>query len=373
MSLKFIQRSEIQFNKAVQPKSGGTATVHQGTFENHVVAIKVPIQPCALTEKQFTEFTRELNVMASVKHPNCVLLLAACGDRNDPMLVMEWISGGTLFEALGKTDALSWQVRLRIAREIASAIEYLHLCNISHGDLKSMNVLLTSDFIAKICDFGAAIQRLNTTMTHRNSKSDASAPTLQYTLHYSAPELLQGIAADTKSDIYAFGIIMWEILNCKIPFEGVNPVHLPHLLQQGLKPEVSSDCRRTSGFPPAFVDLMEQCWEKDPALRPTAETVHRVLISIDPTARPSVPLLLYPLGHPLPCGSVFDCLRIAMQASPAIEFMLEQMMADVENMFKTDVNIRSVCDNYSILPAEAHAIMVFFLTLSLFINCNYPL
>ena len=323
IGIRLIQRSHVHLNPAVKPKPGGTAIVHQAIFDGEVVAVKIPREACCLTEKQFKEFVRELAVMANVKHPHCVMLLAACEDRADPLLVMEWMCGGNLFEALGKDDSpLPWHVRLRIAREIASAIEYLHRCKISHGDLKSMNVLLTSDFISKIGDFGAAIQRLSTTMT-MGSKTDASA-TLQYvppfpqwatvcrtvgntlrryTLHWSAPEILRGLAANAKTDMYAFGIIMWELLTCKPPFEGVRPDLLRDLIvKEGLRPQVPA--AHTSEFPPAFLDVMQQCWHSDAAMRPTAEHVLQILISIDPTARPSAPLMLFPIGHPAPRASV---------------------------------------------------------------------
>jgi serine/threonine protein kinase len=357
VGLKLIQRRDFQLNPAIKAKHGGFATVHQGTFNGEVVAVKTPRDSCSLTEKQFKEFVRELTVMANVKHPHCVTLLAACDDRADPFLVMEWMCGGHLFEALGRDDphALPWHVRLRIAREIASAIEFLHICKISHGDLKSMNVLLTSDFVSKICDFGAAIQRLNSTAI-MGSKAGAAA-TLQYTLHYSAPELLVGSAANSKTDMYAFGIIMYELLTCKTPFEGVNASLLPHLIvKEGLRPQVPHP--QTSQFPPAFFDVMQLCWHPDPALRPTAQAVHKILISIDPSARPSAPLVLYPNGHAAPRRSVLDCLRAAMSTSSAVESMLSQMMNRADYMFKSDVEVQSLCAEYCISLAEAHAIMV---------------
>jgi serine/threonine protein kinase len=256
--LKLIQRDDVKLNPAAKAKPGGFAIVHQGIFNGELVAVKIPKDACSLTEKQFKEFVRELTVMASVKHPHCVTLLAACEDRTDPLLVMEWVSGGNLFEALGRDDphALPWNVRLRIAREIASAIEFLHKCKISHGDLKSMNVLLTSDFISKICDFGAAIQRLSTTAI-MSSKTDGAA-TLQYTLHYSAPELLKGAAANTQTDMYAFGIIMYELLTCQPPFAGVNPALLRDLIvKEGLRPDVPDP--HASQFPPPPSSMSCSC------------------------------------------------------------------------------------------------------------------
>ncbi len=132
----------------------------------------------------------ELTINASVRHPNCVVVVAACEDRSDPIYVMEWMSGGSLHEALGKLPPPPLHVRLRNAREIASAVDYLHRRFITHGDLKSLNVMLTSDLIAKICDFGAAIQRLNSAV------SMVSSPSAQGTIQWSAPELFQAVSAN---------------------------------------------------------------------------------------------------------------------------------------------------------------------------------
>jgi hypothetical protein len=149
---------------------------------------------------------------------------------------------------------------------------------------------------------------------------------------------------------------MWELLTCKTPFEGVNAALLRDLIiKEGLRPQV--DDSQTSEFPPAFFDAMKLCWHADPAMRPTAENVHQMLISIDPSARPSAPLVLYPVGHPAPRGSVLDCLRQAMPSSAA-ESMLSQMMDCADRMFKSDVEVQSVCAKYSISLAEAHSIMV---------------
>jgi serine/threonine protein kinase len=373
-SLKFIKSlshldSEVKLNPAVKKKTGGTAYVHQGNFGGEVVAVKIPIHACSLNQKQFKEFLRELDVMANVKHPNCVMLLAACEDRNEPFLVMEWMHGGNLHEALGKDDpdALPLHVRLRIAREIASAIEYLHRCQIYHGDLKSLNVLLTSDLVSKICDFGAAIQRLNTIAT-QSSRTDHAA-SLQLTPLYCAPELFQGEKPNAKSDIYAFGMIMYELLTCKLPFEGVKPDLLPTIICNGGRPEVPDPMDpHTSKFPPAFFDVMQRCWHPDPAFRPTAEFVHEILVSIDPSARPSAPLVLYPVGHAAPLGSVLEYLRAAMPTG--VETMLSHMMDRADSMFKSDIELQSLCAKYSISLSQAHSIMVFSLSLTLPIQSN---
>jgi serine/threonine protein kinase len=169
LGLKIIQRRDVQLTTGFPSQSGAHGCVQQGLLEGMLVAVKTPLQ-CSLTERDFNKFIDELTISASVRHPNCVAVLAACHDRADPMYVMEWMSGGSLHEMLGKVPPAPMHVRLRNAREIASAVEYLHQRLITHGDLKSLNVMLTSDLIAKVCDFGAAIQRLTSAMSMKSSQ-----------------------------------------------------------------------------------------------------------------------------------------------------------------------------------------------------------
>jgi serine/threonine protein kinase len=143
--LQFINRKDIEINKNVAAKEGGSGKVEQGFWtdkdgQKHVVAVKSPKDRVTLTERDFENFQRESSIMATVTHPHCVMLLAAGDSHTDPMLVMEWMDGDNLMQELGKLHHKLPPVhaRLRIAREIASAVDYLHKGNITHGDLKSL-------------------------------------------------------------------------------------------------------------------------------------------------------------------------------------------------------------------------------------------
>ena len=168
LGLKMIQRSDLKINAGFPARSGAHGSVEQGLLDGMLVAVKTPLQ-CSITERDYRKFIEELTINASVRHPNCVVVVAACQDRSDPIYVMEWMSGGSLYEALGSVPPPPVHVRLRNAREIASSVDYLHGRRITHGDLKSLNVMLTADLIAKICDFGAAIQRLNSVVSVKSS------------------------------------------------------------------------------------------------------------------------------------------------------------------------------------------------------------
>ena len=351
IGLKIIQRKHVQFTDGFPSQSGAHGCVQQGLLDGMLVAVKTPLQ-CSLTERDFKKFVDELTISASVRHPNCVAVVAACQDRADPMYVMEWMSGGSLHEMLGKETPPPMHVRLRNAREIASAVEYLHQRLITHGDLKSLNIMLTSDLVAKVCDFGAAIQRLNSAMSMKSSHGARG------TIQWSAPELLLGASANSFSDMYALGVILWELAFCDAPFQSVNQSILMSLIEKGLTPDIPSTLPPcAAAFPPGFFVVMQRCWAKDPKQRPTASEVHRLLVSIDPSARPSAPLLHFPLNHPFPTASLLDCVRRAMPT--AAEAMLLNMMRQADDMFRSNTqDIQGVCAQYGLLPVEAHALTV---------------
>jgi len=353
IGLKIIQRSDVQLNTGFPSQSGAHGCVQQGLLDGMLVAVKTPLQ-CSLTERDFNKFIDELTINASVRHPNCVVVVAACRDRADPMYVMEWMSGGSLHEMLGKVPPPPMHVRLRNAREISSAVEYLHLRFLTHGDLKSLNVMLTSDLIAKVCDFGAAIQRLNSAMSMKSSKSHG----VQGTIQWSAPELFHGSSPNPFTDVYALGVIFWELAFCDAPFQTVNQSILMSLIKDGLTPDIPNPLPScAAAFPPVFFVIMQRCWAKDPKQRPTASEVHRLLVSIDPSARPSAPLLHFPLNHPFPTASLLDCVRRAMPA--AAEAMLLSMMRQADSMFRANTqDIQGVCAQYGLLPVEANALTV---------------
>ncbi|XP_016437779.1 putative receptor-like protein kinase At1g80640 isoform X2 [Nicotiana tabacum] len=162
------------------------------------------------------EFENEVDLLSKFQHQNIILLLGYCIHANAQFLVYEMMQNGSLeFQLHGPTrgSALSWHLRMKIALDVARGLEYLHeRCNppVIHRDLKSSNVLLDSNFNAKLSDFGLAIAGWNL------NKSNVK---LSGTLGYVAPEyLLDGKLTD-KSDVYAFGIILLELLMGKRPVE----------------------------------------------------------------------------------------------------------------------------------------------------------
>lgn len=160
----------------------------------------------------------QVDVLSKLRHPNLVILIGACPEAW--ALIYEYLSNGSLEDRLSCKDnspPLPWQIRIRIAAELCSALIFLHSCqpnNIIHGDLKPANVLLDANFVCKLSDFG--ISRF---LSHDQSSNDNSTEFLRTdpkgTFAYMDPEFLSTGELTPKSDVYSFGIILLRLLTGK--------------------------------------------------------------------------------------------------------------------------------------------------------------
>ncbi len=155
-----------------------------------------------------------------------------------------------------RTIDLAWPLRLNIAIGAASAIQYLHTLHVIHRDIKSLNVLITQEFVAKVTDFGTS--RLLT----RKMTGLVGSPV------WMAPEVLQAKQYSEKADVYSFGIVLWELLEKCLPYGDVPTGQLEQQVLLKKRPPVPDYC------PEAYAKLMQACWANNPKKRCVHGHVH---------------------------------------------------------------------------------------------------
>ena len=239
--------------------SGGMATVYKAKCHvlNRYVAIKILRDEFTTDEEFIKRFEVEAQSAASITHPNIVSVYDVGADGNLYYIVMELIKGKTLKEIIVEEKGpLPWKWSVNIAGQIASALETAHKNHIIHRDIKPHNIIITEDGVAKVTDFGIAKAVSNSTIT-------AFGTTIG-SVHYFSPEHARGGYTDEKSDLYSLGVVMYEMLTGKVPFDADTAVSvaLKHMQEEPIPPiEVNHN------IPSAVNDIIMKALRKDTNLR----------------------------------------------------------------------------------------------------------
>lgn len=235
--------------------NGGMATVYKAKCHvlNRYVAVKILRDEFTTDEEFIKRFEVEAQSAASITHPNIVSVYDVGKEGNLYYIVMELIKGKTLKEIITQErGALPWKWSVNIAIQIASALEVAHKNNIIHRDIKPHNIIITEDGIAKVTDFGIAKAVSNSTIT-------AFGTTIG-SVHYFSPEHARGGYTDAKSDLYSLGVVMYEMLTGKVPFDADTPVSiaLKHMQEEPIPP-----IEKNSSIPLAVNNIIMKALQKD--------------------------------------------------------------------------------------------------------------
>ena len=237
---------------------GGMATVYKAKCHvlNRFVAVKV-LKEEFITDIEFIRrFKSEAQTAASLTHPNIVSIYDVGNEGDVYYIVMELIQGKTLKEIIVEDGKLSWKWSVNIAIQIASALETAHKNNLIHRDIKPHNIIITEDGMAKVTDFGIAKAVSNSTIT-------AFGTTIG-SVHYFSPEHAKGGVTDAKSDIYSLGIVMYEMLTGRVPFDADTPVSvaLMQVQEDPIEPR-----KLNPQIPISVNNIILKAMQKDPADR----------------------------------------------------------------------------------------------------------
>ena len=239
--------------------NGGMATVYKATdkvLKRHV-AVKILRDEFTTDEEFIRRFEVEAQSAARLTHPNIVSIYDVGVDGNLYYIVMELIQGKTLKEIIIKEKGpLPWKWSINVAIQIASALEMAHRNNIIHRDIKPHNIIITEDGIAKVTDFGIAKAVSNSTIT-------AFGTTIG-SVHYFSPEHARGGFTDAKSDLYSLGVVMYEMVTGRVPFDADTPVSvaLKHMQEEPEEPiEVNPK------VPTSVNKIIMKALQKDTSLR----------------------------------------------------------------------------------------------------------
>ncbi|KAG8048968.1 hypothetical protein GUJ93_ZPchr0009g802 [Zizania palustris] len=236
---------------------GSCGTVYHALWYSSDVAVKV-FSRQEYSEEVIEAFRQEISLMKKLRHPNILLFMGAVTSPQRLCIVTEFLPRGCLFRLLQRNNTkLDWRRRVHMALDIARGVNYLHHSSppIIHRDLKSSNLLVDKNWTVKVADFGLSRLKHETFLTTKTGKG---------TPQWMAPEVLRSEPSDEKSDVYSYGVILWELVTQKIPWENLNTMQVI-----GAVGFMNHRLEIPSETDPQWTSLILSCWESDPQRRPS--------------------------------------------------------------------------------------------------------
>jgi serine/threonine-protein kinase len=262
------------FELMQQIGEGGMGVVYRARYvvNNRMVAVKM--LPADVTDKTaLARFEREMAVLKDLRHPNIVRCFGGACEDKQRFYAMELVEGGSLEDVLQQRGRLPWEQVVEYALQMCAALECSHRHGVIHRDVKPGNFLIASNGQLKLSDFGLASVAAQRRITHAGKTAG--------TFLYMAPEQIRGGEITPRTDLYALGCVLFELLAGRPPFAAETPAATLHLHCKQPAPRVTQialDC------PEALETLILKLMEKDPAQRPeSAAAVARELRGVTPT------------------------------------------------------------------------------------------
>ncbi|KAJ4783727.1 ACT-like protein tyrosine kinase family protein [Rhynchospora pubera] len=242
--------------------SGSYGDLYRGTYCSQDVAIKI-LKPERINMDMQREFAQEVYIMRKVRHKNVVQFIGACTKPPSLCIVTEFMAGGSVYDYLHKQKGVfKPPALLRVAIDVSKGMNYLHQNNIIHRDLKTANLLMDENEVVKVADFGVArVKAQSGVMTAETG-----------TYRWMAPEVIEHKPYDHKADVFSFGVMLWELLTGKIPYEYLTPLQAAvGVVQKGLRPTIPKNAN------PKLAELIEKCWQQDSTKRPDFAEILEIL------------------------------------------------------------------------------------------------
>lgn len=246
-----IDISQLHIDSKVA--AGSFSNLYRGYYCGQEVAVKI-LKELQDDASQYQEFLQEVSIMRKVRHKNVVQFIGACTRKPNLCIVFEYMSCGSVYDWIRREGPLKLTQVLKVCVEVSRGMDYLHQRKIIHRDLKAANLLLDENGTVKIADFGVA--RMIETSGHMTAETG--------TYRWMAPEVIEHKPYDEKADVFSFGVVMWELLTCKIPYSDMTPLQAAvGVVQKGLRPALPANC------PAQLSALMSACWDASPLHRPS--------------------------------------------------------------------------------------------------------